>query len=396
MNKMKLPCSFNEISKDDDRRLLKCVLKIQHDKDNPNGSFFDLDDIDKAVSRSLRNTPILGSVVFDEDSEEYRLNGHDMEHEIVKTENGFDFKIRYIERIYGFIANDSPVWYEEEDGRTYLYTHGYLWRNYLGEIEDILRREDESTNISMEIEVDDCFEREDGLVQIKDYIFNGITMISLPTGMINTKLNLFSKDMSTLKSEMEELYKVYSLERGEDILEENKILDTDEVVETQEVEEEVVIEEEIVEEVISEEVVEIDIESNELELLQEKYDLAIKELDELKVTYAELEEKITGMADYESLKEFKANYDKAKYEQEVEDASKMFDLTDEEVKEFKEKALNYEISVDDLKKELAFMYVMKEKSNKSFAKSTTETIEIPVVEEQPNAKEDIYAKYLNK
>ncbi|MGL5870436.1 hypothetical protein, partial [Clostridium chrysemydis] len=72
------------------------------------------------------------------------------------------------------------------------------------------------------------------------------------------------------------------------------------------------------------------------------------------------------------------------------------ELDDDEVKEFKEKALNKEISVDELKKELAFMYVMKEKSNKSFAKATTDTIEIPVVEESQQAKEDRYAKYLNK
>ncbi|MGL4454137.1 MAG: hypothetical protein ACRDDY_19565, partial [Clostridium sp.] len=47
----------------------------------------------------------------------------------------------------------------------------------------------------------------------------------------------------------------------------------------------------------------------------------VKELDELKVTYAELEGKLNDMTDYESLKEFKADYDKAKYEQEVEEAS---------------------------------------------------------------------------
>ena len=106
MDKMKLPCVFSEIASiEEDKRFAKCVIKVQHDKANLNDSYFDKKDMENCAAKSLRLTPILGSVVYDEDSEEYKLNGHDMEYRIVQNEEGYDLKISHVERIYGVCAS---------------------------------------------------------------------------------------------------------------------------------------------------------------------------------------------------------------------------------------------------------------------------------------------------
>lgn len=219
MKKMKLPCLFEDITSfDDDKRLVKCSIKVQHDKDNPNGSYFDNDDIKKCANKSLRYTPILGSIIYDEESEEYKLNGHDMQYKIIKTDEGYDLKISHIERIYGFVAHDAEISfeYDEEKDKNYLVTEGYLWKNYMDELEDILNKKDGQTQVSMEISVNDSFERDDGLLQITDYTFEGITMLGVPEAMKGSNLQIFSDDMlSKLKVNMEDLVKAYSLEKEE-------------------------------------------------------------------------------------------------------------------------------------------------------------------------------------
>lgn len=383
MKHLKLPCQFSRLSQDEDKRLLKCKLRVQHDKDNPNGSYFDQKDIENMAEKSLRNTPILGSVIYDEELEEYRLNGHDMDYEIVHGEDGLDLKIRYIERIFGFIPNDAPIWYEQEDNRNYLCTFGYLWRNYLDEVQNILNRNDSSTSVSMEIEVNDFFEREDGLIQITDYIFNGITMLGIEPGMIGANLQLFSKNMSEFKLAMDELYKTYSLEKEEDVLEENitdeVVEKVQEVIETTEIEvENLSTDENCVAETKVDEVVEEPINA-EFEQLREKYDLAIQELNDLKTSYAELVEKFEEMKDYQELKEFKENYDNDKYESEVKEITAKFSLEVEEYQELEEKAIKKEISKEQYEKELYCLLGMKQMQNKSnFSKTNKSTCEVKV------------------
>ena len=147
-----------------------------------------------------------------------------MNYKIVKGNDGFELKISHIEKIYGFIPHDAEIEYEydEDADRNYLISYGYLWKNYLDEVEDILDKNDGNTDISMEISVEDSFERDDGLIQIKDYTFEGITMLGVPPGMIGANLELFSREsISNIKFEMEELCKTYALEKEEENLDKN-------------------------------------------------------------------------------------------------------------------------------------------------------------------------------
>lgn len=224
MKKMKIPCLFENVTPlDEDSRFAKCLIKVQHDGSNPNGSYFDKKDIESCANETLRYTPILGSVIYDEDSEEYKLNGHDMKYTIVETEDGYELKISHIERIFGFVSPDAEIYFEynEEKDKNFLITEGYLWKNYMDELEDILDRQDGQTQVSMEISIDESFEREDGLLQIKKYKFEGITMLGVPEAMKGANLQLFAEDtLSELKLNMEELTRVYSLEKEAEDLKE--------------------------------------------------------------------------------------------------------------------------------------------------------------------------------
>ena len=95
-----------------DSRFLSCILKVCHDGDNVNETNFAKEDMLRCAEQSIRECPILGSVVVDEDTGEKRLNGHDMETELVETEEGYQLKVNHIERIYGFIPHDAKVWME--------------------------------------------------------------------------------------------------------------------------------------------------------------------------------------------------------------------------------------------------------------------------------------------
>lgn len=468
MKKMKLPCLFEDISSfEEDKRLVKCSIKVQHDKDNPNGSYFDNEDIEKCANKSLRYTPILGSIIYDEESEEYKLNGHDMQYKIIKTDEGYDLKISHIERIYGFVAHDAKISfeYDEEKDKTFLVTEGYLWKNYMDELEEILNKKDGQTQVSMEISVNDSFERNDGLLQITDYTFEGITMLGVPEAMKGSNLQIFSEDaLSKLKLDMEELVKVYSLEKEEENLNKNnENIDpnsqteefglsvqniTDQI--TTQINSRLVEREDywgdkyqarefwfldvlpedkiaIVENAdwscrqyfgvpysVSEDVVTLDFD-NKKSYIQEWREMSgdvesivfnredtqlkehiinkfnsidthedeVQELDSLKNSYAELK------IEFEKLKEFKEEYDRVAYENEVEEASKIFELDEEEIKELKDKVLSKEITIDQFKEKLGFKFAMKQMANKKETKKEFSS-EIQIIDDVIEKKNQPY------
>ena len=485
MKKMKLPCLFEDISSfDEDKRLVKCSIKVQHDKDNPNGSYFDNEDIKKCADKTLRFTPILGSIIYDEESEEYKLNGHDMKYKIIKTDEGYDLKISHIERIYGFVSHDAEISfeYDEEKDKTFLVTEGYLWKNYMDELEDILNKKDGQTQVSMEISVNDSFERDDGLLQITDYTFEGITMLGVPEAMKGSNLQIFSEDaLSKLKLDMEELVKVYSLEKEEENLNENnKNVDPTNQIEefglsvqniTDQINTQInsrLVEREdywgdkyqsrecwymdvlpdekiaIVENAdwscrqyfgvpysVNEDVVTLDFD-NKKSYIQEWREMSgevepiifncedtqlkehiinkfnsidthekeVVELNNLKISYAELEVKFEEMKDYAELKEFKQSYDKAKYESEVKEISSKFNLDNEEYQELEEKAILGEITKEQYEKELFCVLGMKKFEVKKEFSKKDESSEINILDNNETVKYEPYGglfkKYLNK
>lgn len=162
---------LDNFRREEDSRFLTARVIVAHDGLNFNGSEFSKDDLLRCAEDSLRECPILGSVIVDEDTGEKRLNGHDMDYELVETEDGMDVKIQHIEQIYGFVPHDAPIEMKFMDDKYYLFTSCVLWRNYLDDVEDILFRQDGICDVSMEIEAIDTFVNGSGNLQIKDFKF---------------------------------------------------------------------------------------------------------------------------------------------------------------------------------------------------------------------------------
>ena len=398
----------------DEGRFVKCSLDVCHDGGNYNGSWFDKDVIERCAYKSLAYTPILANVYYDEDWEEYLVGGHDMDIELIEDENGFDIDVFYLERPVGFVPPDTPIEmvYNPEDGKNHLKAYCVIWKKYSEQLLNIMEECNGELSVSMEIEaLDTQVSQETGDVIINDFVFQGITILGVcnPPAMQGAKIKTFSKN--NIKIEIEQMIKEYSIEKGGENMEENKKFE-DEVVEevqeqpveeetVEEVEDEVqeteeVVEEQVEEEQPVEETQEVVEEStDEYSLLQNKYAELEASFNQLKEEYSMLESKLNSMQDYEELKAFKEQYDRAEYESEVEEVAQMFGLKAEEVEELKSKALNKEITVEQFKEKLALKYAMNQLAKKPKVEDNSSEMSI-IDEDEVELSNKPYGGYFEK
>ena len=358
-----------------------------------NNSSFDKENMLRCAEQSLRECPILGSVVVDEETGERRLNGHDIDMSLEETENGYEVKVRHIERIFGFIPHDAKIWaeYNPENEKTYVLTTGVLWTNYLDDVEDILNRQDGQCDVSMEITVDKSAMGVEGEENIKDFRFLGITMLGSDPAMELASLRIANFQMDELKTSLQEMMKMYAIE-----MEGGENMDKDKVVESE-------VKEEVFEEVPAEpeeKVVEDEFacdpkkkrnceeddkkEEDEDDKKKDEEDMACKkkkyeELEAkysaLEKSYAELEAKLESMADYAELKAFKEAYDAEQYKAKVDAISKEFGLAEKDFKDIREKAYAKEISLENYEEKLALIsYRQNAKKNFGAEKEKNEAM----------------------
>ena len=379
----------------DDSRFANCIIKVCHDGLNKNNSSFDKEDILRCAEQSLRECPILGSVVVDEYTGERRLNGHDIDMSLEETENGYEVKVRHIERIFGFIPHDAKIWaeYDPENEKTYLLTTGVLWTNYLDDVEDILNRQDGQCDVSMEITVDKSTMGVEGEENIKDFRFLGITMLNDSPAMVKCNLTVANFQMDELKTSLQEMMKMYAIE-----MEGGENMDKDKVVEPE-------VKEEIFEEVPSEpeeeKVVEDEFacdpkkkrncededkkeededdkkkkDEEDMACKKKKYEELEAKYSALEKSYAELEAKLESMADYAELKAFKDAYDAEQYKAKVDAISKEFGLAEKDFKDIREKAYAKEISLENYEEKLALIsYRQNAKKNFGAEKEKNEAM----------------------
>ena len=385
----------NLVRFNNDSRFLSCILKVCHDGDNVNDTSFTKEDMLRCAEQSLRECPILGSVVVDEYTGERRLNGHDIDMSLEETENGYEVKVRHIERIFGFIPHDAKIWaeYDSENEKTYLLTTGVLWTNYLDDVEDILNRQDGQCDVSMEITVDKSTMGVEGEENIKDFRFLGITMLGSDPAMEAASLKIANFQMDELKTSLQEMMKMYAIE-----MEGGENMDKDKVVEPEVKEEDF---EEVPAEPEEEKVVEDEFacdpkkkrncededkkkEDEDDKKKKDEEDMACKkkkyeELEEkysaLEKSYAELEAKLESMADYAELKAFKEAYDAEQYKAKVDAISKEFGLAEKDFKDIREKAYAKEISLENYEEKLALIsYRQNAKKNFGAEKEKNEAM----------------------
>ena len=168
----------------DSDRFIKMRLRICHDGINPNSSFFEVENMEKAKD-SIVNIPILANVIFDENNVP-QFGSHDMDIEESKIAEG-EYKLIYKETPIGLIPSDCNYTIEEFNDKNYVFADGYIWKSYSNYAEDIIER-DKDIKLSMEILVDSFeYNSKDQYYKINDYRYSGITFLNnnLGTGMEN-------------------------------------------------------------------------------------------------------------------------------------------------------------------------------------------------------------------
>lgn len=186
LKNISLPMTFEIDKSFNSDRFIKLRLRFMHGGENPNGSFFQVDSMEKAKN-SLSNTPILAHVVVDSEGN-IDHGSHDMhiEKDLIDEDK---FRMTYDEQPIGIIPETNNYEVLEYNGKIYAYTDGYLWSGYCGYSEDIVKR-DTDVKLSMEISVNSFqYDSKTNLYNITDYEYRGITLLgkNVGTGMVDAK-----------------------------------------------------------------------------------------------------------------------------------------------------------------------------------------------------------------
>lgn len=370
----------------DDSNLMKVELLVVCNGDNPNKTKFSLNAIDKAIP-TIKNIPILAYILEDEGD----FDEHNMDYEIITTEDGCEIKKRYQEVPIGVIPENCQPEYIDMNGRKYLKVQGYIWKCYSNGGAEIISNS-EYKNVSMEIKVNEgMYDENDGLYDITDFNFLGITCLGshIRPGIPDARIYQYSSQCKTM---LEDIYKeIYSLEeRGKEELNmDEQVVVVEEVVE--EVNEETHETSDTVEsEGVTEEPLTIEADTIKVgEVQEQEYKLDLSCFAKLlKVVPETMEEVVDALIDkfnaketeitnlqseLEGLKAFKQSVLDTEYKAEIEQIANeftldtedsMIQLSEEEISEFKEKAINKQITKEEFKGELYKLQGMKFMANK--------------------------------
>ena len=359
--KVQLPVKFEMSNEILNNNFHKVKIYVCHNGENYNGSNFSDMAIAKA-SRTLQNIPILAYIERDEDGNALGFGGHEVEYKLEERDGEFYFREHYLEVPIGVIPSQNEYAIESIDGRNYVVCSGYIWKCYSNEAYDLLLSSNEQ-DVSMEISCNDVKFLDNGVFDILDYEYLGVTVIGCEPAMKNAKVQMsFSsndnKEYEEKVKELDELLQTFALKGGEDV-EEKEILEQPQEEEQQEPQNLPFAEEEEKEDVCPEcgkpqDECECDKEDKEEEFQQEPEQVeeeklySQKEMDEaIANTKAEFSQAI---AELEELRKFKAEYDKAlevqKLNDEMDNLLEQFNCDEELVKELREKVVNKEISME--------------------------------------------------
>lgn len=394
-------------------RFVRCKLKLMHDGESKNRTQFTKEVMMNCVEKTVRNTPILCHVYKDIDGN-YKIGNHDIDFDLEKNKDGdFEFTTTHLEKPVGFIPESTEIFTEEEDGRTYVYAIGLLWKHYMDKLEDLLLDKDCVSNISTELLCNDAKMNDDNILDIREFELMGTTIISAETGMHNTVGEFYFSNEDTMTVEDMQLAYSEELRGGEkENMDENV---KDQVVENAIEEQEPQVDDSLEETVVEnadkkdkkdekeepekdEEKTEEDDKKKKNEL-EEKYEELQAQFESLKQENIALNEKLESMKDYDELKEFKLQSDRAKFEQEVEEVTAKFGLAEEEISELKGKVLNYELELKAYEKELGYMYAMKklaEQNEQTFSKKEEEKEEMPQIDDNGGSDDEPYGGLFNE
>lgn len=400
-----MSCLFSQSTEPISSNLVPVKLTLLHDDLNRNSSSLSMDAI-KMAEPSLKNKPILAYIRKDENGE-YDFAGHEIE--ITLSDDGV--KTTYLERPVGIIPESTKVEYISKDGKIYATCNGYIYKDYSNETLELI----EKTNgkcVSVELSVEDGHIDMDSIFHITKFDYLGVTILSddVTPGMDeNCRIELFGN----LEDYQEFIDKakndVFSFEQGgeEPVSEPTEpTVDPDEPVvdpveptvepeepkgepTTEPAEPTVTSEEPVVEpdEPVTEPEPIVNTEPD-YSIFNELFDTEIKSLNELKEVFISTLQEMRNEID--SLQEYKKVNETTKRENEVAELMNKFSIEDDSIEELKAKALNFEIEVSDLEKELYVIAGKRAMSKKDKANFSFNGIKLEDKKNKNNKQENLY------
>lgn len=414
--------SINDEIISGDTRFLRVVIDLMHLGKNLNGSYFEKEVVDSCID-SIKNTPVLGFIKYDNFFGD-DFEGH--EYSVKRTKDGVEEV--YIGRAYGVIPEScNPRWVIKvcDDGveREFLRVDALIWEKF-SDATSIIRRDGEKPE-SMELEVSSVegYEDEDGTFYFTKFRFDGACLLGdhvtpAMTGAnvrINDGVNFTMKDIKdSIRSELNDKFELFnatftslvndrSNQGGVDIMPNT---DLEQIVEVeQETAEFDAVEAEEVEcnefkAEVEEDEVEVESENVESESAEVDAEIADIEADYQKVK-ADYNEMVTAFnqlkSEYESIKadydEIKPKYDEyvqAETQRKTEEINAQKDAKFAEYEDVLGESADFialkekkdEMSVDEIEKECAVMFVKASRSNQTnFSKTNFSSAVVGVFED---------------
>ena len=153
------------------------IKAISSANPNRNNSHFTLDSMQKAIP-TFYNKPILGSFSVDED--DFRAHEGELSWDEDNDNLYYDYAYAEGEVPMGTIRSDDIVQiiHDKKDDLDWIEFTCVIWVKYnYKQVKKLLKSRNGHKKISVEVEVIDSIIREDGVEEIKEFIFDGVTIL---------------------------------------------------------------------------------------------------------------------------------------------------------------------------------------------------------------------------
>ena len=113
----------------------------------------------------------------------------------------------------GFIVSDSAEFIEQDDGRLALFCNGKIWKRYSGNFLEVFRKNATTkAKLSVEMELLDSEEREDGLLEMLDFAYAAATILGQTVTEASPDANIEMLSFSSIQEEYnKDLEKEFSI-----------------------------------------------------------------------------------------------------------------------------------------------------------------------------------------
>ena len=133
--------------------------------------------IDKEAIESawdtIKNKPILCAYEVDEEGNKVDFKGHEIDYKVKQDKTGYFIETIYIEQPVGVIPETNNARWEGD----FFTVDAFLYDIYCSDAIKILEDSDGEKSVSMEIEVLESYEDKDKVTHIKNFVFNGVSIL---------------------------------------------------------------------------------------------------------------------------------------------------------------------------------------------------------------------------